>query len=143
MIKNSQLFFFLYFSWLLVSCGGVVGNIGKYSFPDISSDSLKHAMNKVYREYPELIKTDTTLYGKNNGMDFYYIYHSNGYKYVFLCNVIAYQSPNDKEVELSLTAATKWGEIMKLSTKMRTKEKREYEQLFEKNILPKIKAALK
>ena len=83
MIKNSQLFFFLYFSWLLVSCGGVVGNIGKYSFPDISSDSLKHAMNKVYREYPELIKTDTTLYGKNNGMDFYYIYHSNGYKYVF------------------------------------------------------------
>ena len=41
---------------LLYSCGGVVGNIEKYSFPNVNPDSLKAALNRVYNKYPELIK---------------------------------------------------------------------------------------
>lgn len=128
---------------LLNACGGVVGNIEKYSFKNVNPDSLKAALNRVYDKYPELIKSDTTMYGKNNGEDFYYLLTDKEQKSVFQCNVISYPEPYDKEVDLSLTAATTWGKVMHLAPKMGSGEKRKYRNLFEKNILPKIKEELK
>ncbi len=128
---------------LLYSCGGVVGNIEKYPFANIKPDSLKAALNRVYSKYPELIKSDTSMYGKNNGDDFYYLLNIEGKKKVFQCNVIVYPEPYDKEIDLSLTTAATWGETMQLATKMGFFEKKGYRKIFEKNILPKIKEELK
>jgi hypothetical protein len=128
---------------LLNSCGGVVGNIEKYTFPNVNPDSLKAVLNRVYIKYPELIKSETTMYGKNDGNDFYYLLNTKGQKYVFQCNVVVYPAPYDKETDLSLTAATTWGETMELAPKMGFFKKRRYRKLFEKNILPKIKEELK
>jgi hypothetical protein len=128
---------------LLYSCGGVVGNIEKYSFSDVNPDSLKAALNRIYIKYPELIKSDTTMYGKNNGDDFYYLLNNGKQKNVFQCNIIVYPAPYDKEIDLSLTAATTWGKTMHLAAKMGFFEKRKYRKLFEKNILPIIKEELK
>jgi hypothetical protein len=129
---------------LLNSCGGVIGNIEKYPFPKISSDTLKKALNNIYTKYPELKKSDTTLYGNNNGEDFYYLISSGKQKIVFKCHAIASQQPYDEEeTELSLTTAAIWGETMKLAPEMGFFEKRKYRSLFEESILPKIKAELK
>ncbi|HXL57853.1 MAG TPA: hypothetical protein VN958_16440, partial [Chitinophagaceae bacterium] len=94
-------------------------------------------------KYPELKKSDTTMYGLNNGDDFYYILNKDGQKNVFRCNVVIYPAPYDKDIDLSLTAATTWGETMDLATKMGFFEKRKYKRLFEENILPKIKEELR
>jgi hypothetical protein len=128
---------------LLNSCGEVVGNIEKYPFPNVNPDSLKAALNRIYIKYPELIKSDTTMYGKNDGNDFYYLLDIKEQKNVFLCNVVVYPVPYDKEIDLSLTAATTWGETMELAPKMGFLKKRKYRKLFEKNILTKIKEELK
>ncbi|GEM_PF-1912331 len=128
---------------LLKACGGSVGNIEKYPFHNVDPDSLKAALNRVYNKYPELIKSDTTMYGKNDGEDFYYILNTEQHKTVFKCNVVIYPAPYEKQIDLSLTSAATWGEIMNLAPKMGFVEKRKYRNLFEKNILPKISEALK
>jgi len=63
----------------LSSCGGVVGSIEKYPFPNVNPDSLKSALNNVYYKHPELIISDTTMYGKNNEEDFYYVLYKMGF----------------------------------------------------------------
>lgn len=138
-------FFLIFFTaiFILCSCGGVIGNIEKYTFLNTNPDSLKAALNRVYIKYPELIKSDTTLYGVNNGDDFYYLLNKEGEKTVFQCNVIVYPAPYDKNIDLSLTTATTYGKIMHLATKMGAFEKRKYRKLFEENILSKIKEELK
>ena len=117
---------------LLYSCGGVVGNIEKYSFPNVNPDSLKAALNRVYNKYPELIKSDTTMYGKNNGDDFYYLLNNGKQKNVFQCNVIVYPAPYDKEIDLSLTTAATWGETMQLAPKMGVLKKENTENYLKK-----------
>jgi hypothetical protein len=129
--------------FLLYSCGGVIGNIEKYPFPNVNPDSLKAALNKVYIKYPELIKTDTSMYGNNDGEHFYYVLNDNKQKIIFKCNVVVYPAPYDKEIDLSLTSATTWGKIMDIAPEMGFFEKRKYKKLFKKNILPKIKEELK
>ena len=143
-MKKVSLSIILFVSiFLLYSCGGVVGNIEKYSFPNVNVDSLKEALNRVYIKYPELIKSDTTKYGKNDGDHFYYVLNDSEKRIVFECNVVVYPAPYDKEIDLSLTSATTWGEIMNLAPEMGFFEKRKYRKLFEENILPKIKEELK
>jgi hypothetical protein len=124
---------------LLSSCGGVIGNIEKYEFSNVNVEIVKTALNKVYAKYPEVIKSDTTMYGNNNGEDFYFFINVEGQKIVFKCNVIAYPAPYDKKTDLSLTTATIWGKTMKLAPEMGFFEKRKYRKLFEESILPKIK----
>ena len=139
-MKKLAFILFLFCQTLLfISCGGVIGNIDKYSFSNIDSATLKEALNKVYIKYPELSKLDSTKYGMNNGEDFYYLLNTEGHKTLFLCHVIVYPPPYDKEIDLSLTTATTWGETMNLAPKMGFFEKRRYRNLFEENILPKIK----
>jgi hypothetical protein len=125
--------------YMLEIVGGGNGNIEKYSFSNISPDSLKIALNRTYAKYPELIKTDTVKYGSNNGDDFFYVLNSNNEKIVFLCNVVIYSPPYDKDIDLSLTTATTWGQTMQLASQMGFFEKRKFRRLFEENILPKIK----
>lgn len=106
--------------FILYSWGGVVGNIEKYPQQNINSDRLKAALNNVYNKYPELIKTDTALYGKNNGEDFYFLLN-NGEgegKVIFYCNIIVYSAPYNKETDLSLTSAATWGQTMQLAPKI-------------------------
>ena len=128
---------------IFISCGGVIGNIEKYSFTNIDLDSLRGALNNVYIKYPELIKNDSTKYGINNNKNFYYVLNMGDKKIVFLCNIIVYPSPYEKNIELSLTSATVWGQIMRLAPEMGFFEKRKFRKLFEENILPKIKRELK
>lgn len=128
---------------LFYSCGGVIGNIGKYTFTDISASDLKEALENVYSRYPQLTKTDTTLYGNNDGDTFYYIYKRDSEKLVFKCRVITYPPPYEKEVDLSLITATAWGKVMELAPKMSFFERRKYRILFEKHILAKILDELK
>ena len=134
---------FLLFACL--SCGGIIsagvtGSIEKYEFTE-SADSLKAALNRVYKKYPNLIKTDTILYGKNNGEDYLYIVKDQQDTTVFICNVITYD--NEKTIELSLTSAVTWGQGMKLAPRMGFWEKRRYRRIFEDKVLPKIKEEIK
>jgi hypothetical protein len=128
---------------LLYSCGGVIGNIEKYPFPGISKDSLMAAVNKVYSTYPELQKTDTSMYGVSNGNSFYFVLEHEEQRFVFSCSIITYPPPYNNEIDLSLTTATTWGNRMKLAPNMGFFEKRKYRKLFEQFILPKIKQELK
>lgn len=131
-----QLFLPITITLFLYACGGVIGNIEKYPFPNISEDSLRAALNRVYAKYPQLQKTDTSMYGVNDGKDFYFVLDYEGKRFVFDCNVIVY-APRD--IDLSLTTATTWGSVMELAPNMGFSEKRKYRKLFEEFILPKIK----
>ena len=134
---NKQIFFILALL-TLISCGGVIGNIEKYPFDNFSVSDLKAALNAVYLENPELKKTDTTMYGMNDGKNFYFMLDNGGERYVFVCNVVDYHDPK-YGIDLSLTTATKWGDVMELAPRMSFFEKRNYRKLFEENILPKVK----
>jgi hypothetical protein len=130
-------------AFILCSCGGMIGNIEKYSFPKTSPEQLKEALNQVYVEHPNLVKSDTTMYGSNDGENFYFVLNKEQDRIVFRCKVISYPSPNDQETELSLTSATTWGKTMQLASKINFIERRKYRRLFEKHILPKVKKQLK
>lgn len=127
---------------LVCSCGGVIGNIEKYRFDNISTGDLETALNNVYKRHPDLLKKDTTMYGMNDGESFYFKLARDGTVYVFKCRVINYRNVNHHAVDLSLTSATEWGNIMNLAPKMGFFEKRKYRKLFEETILPKIKDEL-
>jgi hypothetical protein len=66
--------------------GGVIGNIEKYEF-NLHADSLKVILNNLYTKYPELIKTDTTKYGNNDGKSFYFVVKDKQDTTVFKCHV--------------------------------------------------------
>ena len=124
----------------LDSCGGVIGNIQKYEF-STTQDSLTRALNSVYKKYPSLIKNDTTLYGNNDGKDFYYIVNKNQSTIVFDCWIINYDTRTS--IDLTLVTAADWGQTMELAPKMGFWEKRRFRLIFEEEVLPKIKAELK
>jgi hypothetical protein len=123
----------------LMPIGGVIGNIEKYEFK-LKEDSLKVILNNLYIKYPELIKTDTTKYGKNDGKNFYFVVKNNGDTTVFNCHVISYpESPQIKTIDLSLTTAATWGQIMNIAPNIGFWKKRHFRHLFEDKILSKIK----
>jgi len=121
------------------SCGGVAGNISKYSFAGVPPGILKDAMFRVYDKYPEVIKSDTTKYGNNDGEEFYYLTTDKQEKIVFKCHVIPPVPPYDTTTELSLTAAAVWGQTMKLAPDISFWEKWKFAKQFEEHILPQIK----
>lgn len=79
------------------------------------------------------------MYGMNDGNDFYFKVQKEGMDCVFKCHVTNYYDPNYNAVNLSLTSATKWGQIMNIAPKMGFFEKRKYRKIFEETILPKIR----
>jgi hypothetical protein len=139
--QMNKLALLLIFLWVLSSCGGVIGNIEKYEFPHNSAEELRMALEFVYLKHPEIQKTDTTMYGMNDGESFYFVLVDGDDRYVFECSVISYHDPR-YPIDLSLTTATKWGEVMELAPRMGFWKKRKYRNLFEDNILPKIREAL-
>ena len=141
-MKNKMLKIFMTILLIstLHSCGGVIGNIEKYQFL-VSQDSLTKTMSSVYKKYPSLIKSDTTLYGNNDGKDFYHIVSKNQDTTVFECCIINYD--NRESIDLTLTTAADWDQMMELAPSMGFWEKRRYRLLFEEEVLPKIKAELK
>jgi hypothetical protein len=78
----------------------------------------------------------------NDGKDFYFILNMESKRYVFNCHVINYSGGNYGPIDLSLTTATEWGQVMNLAPNMGFMEKRRYRRLFEDNILTKIKDEL-
>lgn len=139
-VKILEIQLILYSVFLLASCGGVVGNIKKYEYEKCSKDEIVTAINELYEQNPEFIKKDS-LYGVNDSEYFYFVSNFEKSNYVFNCHVV--ESQNGVPVELSLTAAAKYGEIMKLAPKLTFSEKRHYIRIFENNILPKIEKYLK
>jgi hypothetical protein len=120
----------------------VIGNIEKYPLEGVTNDEVIEALDRVYSKYPELRKTDTTKYGRNNGKDFHFILNMENKQYVFNCHLINYSGGNYGPIDLSLTTATEWGQVMDLAPNMGFMEKRRYRRLFEDNILPRIKEEL-
>lgn len=127
---------------ITISCGGVIGNIEKYPLENVTYNEVIEALDRVYTKYPELQKTDTTKYGMNNGKEFYFILNMENKRYVFDCHVINYSGGNYGSIDLSLTTATEWGQVMDLAPNMGFMEKRRYRRLFEENILPRIREEL-
>lgn len=66
--------FFLILSGLIIllSCGGVVGNISKYKLNNCNEIQVISAINQFYRYYPEFKKNDFILYGKNDSENYYF-----------------------------------------------------------------------
>ena len=48
--------------FLTSSCGGVMGNIEKYTFENVSISDLKLAVKNVKLKYPELVLYDKSIY---------------------------------------------------------------------------------
>lgn len=131
-------FYIYWFSFILISCGGVVGTLKKYELKT-TEENLELAIQNVYNQYPTFVKIDTVLYG-NDSNDFFFMLKDNDDTIVFRCNIIPPMAGIG--TELSLTSATKYGDVLKVASKISYLNKMKYIRKFEKNILPKIKAEL-
>jgi hypothetical protein len=126
---------------ILLSCGGVVGNIKKYKLNNCTEKHIVLAINELYKYNPELIKNDTLLYGTNDDENYYFKLKHDKFTYIFNCHIV--KEKNNVPIELSLTGATKYGDVMKLATELTFNEKILYIELFERKIFPKIIQHLK
>jgi len=121
---------------LVSSCGGVVGNIKKYEYNDIDSQTLKQAILNSYLNNPELIPEDSVGYGVGKDSSFYFNVDKNNTKYLFMCKII--ESYADAGTELSLTSAVRVGEIMRLASNLSFWEKKEFKKIFEEEVISTI-----
>ncbi len=122
-----------FLSILLCSCGGVIGSIEKYRFQNISLDSLKGGISKVYATHPELKDFDTLKYQQGLSIgdgDYYCTATEKGTKYLFKYAFPKYDSPYDTIVEVSLSSAAPYGQGLNLASKLGFFEKRKYKKLF-------------
>lgn len=131
-----KLFFISLITTLLVSCGGVVGNIKQYEYKEIESQTLKRAITNAYLNNPELIPEDSVGYGVGKDSSFYFNVDKNNTKYLFMCKII--DSYAGVGTELSLTSAVKVGEIMKFASNLSFFEKRKFKKIFEEEVISKI-----
>ena len=132
--------------FFLYSCGGVIGNIEKYRFTNVSIDSLKSAVDRVYINHPEFKNFDTTKYKENESIgdgDYYCRIKENDQDYFFIYAYPQYPSPNDTIVEIALTSAAQYGEDLDLARDIGVVEKNKYSNLFEKYFITEIRKELK
>ena len=121
----------------LYSCGGVIGNIERYTFENITRDSLKEIVAKVREEHPELTRFDTTKYKEGvNGIidgDYFCRIQEDGLDMMF---VYAYpHAPVDTSIEIALLSAGTYQEVLPLAKDITASKKRYYKQLFEKHFI--------
>lgn len=57
-IMNRKVLIVTTILFLVFSCGGVIGNIEKYQFDNISTNELNAALERVYAKHPELVKRE-------------------------------------------------------------------------------------
>lgn len=132
--------------FLLFSCGGVIGNIEKYRFENISLSTLKAAVSNVNLKHPEFRNFDTSKFkeGVSIGDGNYYCrIKDNNQDYFFKYAYPQYPPPNDTIVEIALTSAAKFGEDLDLARDITVAEKNKYRSLFEKYFIKEIRQELK
>lgn len=132
--------------FFLYSCGGVIGNIEKYRFTDISIDTLKSAVERVYIKHPDFKNFDTSKYKESQSIgdgDYYCRIKENSQEYFFVYAYPRYPAPNDTIVEIALTSAAKYGEDLNLAKDIGVAEKNKYGKLFEKFFITEVRKELK
>ncbi len=128
--------FLIITSSLSTGCGGVIGNIEIYTFNDISKKCLMESINNCYLKKPELIKSDSSIYGANTNDQFFFISNFSNEKYVFKISIF---TDSFGKTCMSLDTGTKWGDVMKLESNLSYLEKRKIKKIFENSIFPLIK----
>jgi hypothetical protein len=126
---------------ILISCGGVVGNIEKYDFSGYKYQEVKNAVERTFIDKPELlyekIKNDSI-----NGL--YYCVLDNGSgKEVYKLKVIDAIPPYDSTVQIALVSVAEYGEVMYLAKNISYLKKRKFKKTFEENYLTLIRHRLK
>lgn len=131
----------------LSSCGGVIGNIEKYRFPDHTTDEVKSAVQKVYTKHPELISLDTTKYKDRQSTlldGFYYITtQENNKMYILKYAYQALVPGYDTTTTISLVSAGISGEGLRLAKNIGYFKKRKYRKLFEHHFIDEVNNELK
>jgi hypothetical protein len=133
-------------TFLLYSCGGVIGNIEKYRFTNVSIDSLKSAVARVYTNHPEFKNFDSTKFkeGVNIGDANYYCrIKDNHQDYFFKYAYPQYPPPNDTIVEIALTSGARYGADLDLARDISVAEKNKYRSIFEKYFISEVRKELK
>lgn len=133
-------------TFLLYSCGGVIGNIEKYRFTNVSIDSLKSAVDRVYINHPEFRNFDTTKYKEGTHIgdgDYYCRIKENGEDYFFQYAYIQYDPPNNNFVEIALTSAAEYGGDLDLAKNIGFIKKAKYRKIFEKYFISEVRDELK
>jgi hypothetical protein len=146
MKKTTPFIPLLAFFLFLYSCGGVIGNIEKYRFTNISIDALKSAVDSVYFKHPEFKNFDTTKYKQNQSIgdgDYYCRIKVNNQDYFFVYAYPQYPPPNDTIVEIALTSAAEYGENLDLSKDISVAEKNKYSNIFEKYFITELRKELR
>ena len=131
---------------LLYSCGGVIGNIKKFRFHNISKDSLESAIEKVYIRHPNMKDFDSTKYKEKKSIgdgDYYCRIKENKQDYFFKYAFPQYPPPNDSIVEIALTSAAIYGQDLNLAKDIKEVEKNKYSSIFEKYFITEIRKELK
>lgn len=146
-MKNKSLLSVLFLAIIFLnSCGGTIGNIEKYNFNNVSQDSLKAAVAKVYSKHPELKKYDTTKYkdGKPESIPVrhYCTVNENNEIFLFIYAYPKYPPPYDTISEIALLTASKYGEDLPLASKIGFFNKRKYRKLFNKYFISLVKMEL-
>lgn len=132
------------FLHLLTSCGGVIGNIKRYRFSNITRDSLKKVVARVDSVHPELKDFDTIYQeGESELIDGYYHCRIRDGKDDLIL-VYAYpHAPIDTSIEIALLSGGTYDGIKPLAKDISSSKKREYIRLFEKHFIQYVYEELK
>ena len=133
-------------SCLLYSCGGVIGNIEKYRFDNVTLDSLKSAVSRVYLKNPEFKGFDTLKYEEKQSIgdgNYYCKIRINRQEYLFAYAYPQYPSPNDPIVEIALTSAALYGQDLNLARNISVVEKNKLRKIFEKYFIREVRKELR
>ena len=135
----------LFLSIFFYSCGGVIGNIKKYRFENISLSTLKTAVHTVNVKHPDFRNFDTSKFKEGTGIgdgDYYCRIKENGQDYFFQYAYVQYDPPNNTFVEIALTSAAKYGEDLDLAKDIDFLKKDKYDKLFEKYFISEVRKEL-
>lgn len=141
------MFFFVTSSitFLLYSCGGVIGNIQQYDY-NVSTTELKQAIAQVYKKNPEWIPPADSRY-KLNGKYFdetdqeYFLFFNQPNPLVLKYSILFPDSVQNPTT-ISLTTGAKYGDILRLERDLPRDEKVLYKKLFEENFLKELDKTL-
>ena len=128
------------------SCGGVIGNVEKYRFNEISIKLLKKAVSDVYTIHPEFKDFDTVKYKEGKGIgdgDYYCRIKVSENDYFFRYAFPQYPPPNDTIVEIALTSAGIYGNNLVLAKDISQSDKVKYGKIFEHYFIEAVRSELK
>lgn len=139
-IRKTYLFYVFFLLILLSGCGGNIGRIERYHF-DVHEYKLKNAVNETFKEYPKMVKPDTTSSysgGYKNLDQYIMIEHQNTY-YVIPFRV---RSEEHNSSFISLISGGKYGDVINVAPRMEKEEKQFYEKIFKRYFIRKLEKEL-